>query len=58
MQKVRRMLELKAAGLGVREIARAVGSSPDTVSVECPGIAKPMWMHTAFNARPLSKTRE
>lgn len=33
MQKIKRMLALKAAGLGVREIARAVGRSPDTVSV-------------------------
>lgn len=33
MHKIKRMLELQAAELGVREIARALGVSPDTVSV-------------------------
>lgn len=33
MHKIKRMLELRATGLGVREIARAIGASPDTVSV-------------------------
>lgn len=33
MHKIKRMLELQASGLGVREIARALSVSPDTVSV-------------------------
>lgn len=33
MHKIKRILELDAAGLGMREIARALGGSPDTVSV-------------------------